>query len=652
MDKRDRDNRHSHDHTHDHDNSHDHKRRHNPKKKEYGDALRSVKVPKQRVGIFTAKRQGGFLGPCHRKDPFSGIYINPLQAKSFNEDEVIVYSISKEGNFQFIRNLGSIHNAKTYAQMGVYAYHLPHVFSEEAQHLADKGTVPELGNRTDLRNLPLVTIDGADAKDFDDAVFAEPDADPKNQGGWRAVVAIADVSHYVQAGDALDKEAHLRGNSVYFVDRVVPMLPEQLSNNLCSLRPNEDRACLAVEMIIDKGGKIKSYHFKRALMRSRARLTYEQLELALNGKTDTTTEPLLTDVINPLYGCYKTLKKARDLRGTIQVEKIENTFDLSDDGSIQAVKARSRLDSHQLIEELMIAANVAAANTLQAKDWPAIYRIHERPDKTRLQSLYTLAKSLKLPVRKFSATNIIGSINDLLHLVKNLPYFRLFNELVLRSQAQARYSPHNMGHFGLNLTAYCHFTSPIRRYADLVVHRALVAALELDGTKHQPIDLDLSEVSEHISKTERTAMEAEREVQDRFMAHYMKDHLGEIFEGTIAGVGVPGIFIELDNIGAQGFIPKQDLDGDYFILNETQHSYVGRHTRKIYQIGNRVKVMVTNADPILCSIGFSLVKSKKLKGSSKKPQPKTDKIIKIPKEKKHKPKSSTIKNKKQKEYYQ
>jgi ribonuclease R len=645
MDKNGKDNRHRHDHTHSHDHSHDHKRRHIPKKKEYGGTLRSEKEPKQRVGLFSAKRQGGFLGPCHRKDPFSGIYINSLQAKSFNEDEVIVYSISKEGEFQFIRNLGSIHNAKTYAQMGVYAYHLPHVFSEDAQHLADKGTVPELGKRTDLRNLPLVTIDGADAKDFDDAVFAESDPDPRNQGGWRAIVAIADVSHYVQSGDALDKEAHLRGNSVYFVDRVVPMLPEQLSNNLCSLRPNQDRACLAVDMVIDKNGKIKSYRFKRALMRSRARLTYEQVELALNGKTDTTTEPLLTDVINPLYGCYKTLKKARDLRGTIQVEKIENTFELGDDGSIQAVKARSRLESHQLIEELMIAANVAAAKTLQAKDWPTIYRIHERPDKTRLQSLYTLAKSLKLPVRKFSGTNLIGSINDLLHLAKNLPYFRLFNELVLRSQAQARYSPHNMGHFGLNLSAYCHFTSPIRRYADLVVHRSLVSALELDGTKHQPVDLDLTEVSEHISKTERTAMEAEREVQDRFMAHYMKDRLGDIFDGTIVGVGIPGIFIELDNIGAQGFIPKQDLDGDYFILYETQHSYVGRHTREIYQIGNRVKVMVTNADPIICSIGFSLVKNKKEKLSAKKPQPKSDKSPGNSTEKNYKSKSSIIKNK-------
>jgi len=627
---------------------HDHhfKRRVMLKKKEYGGALHAEKEIKQHVGIFTAKNQGGFLGPCHRRDPFSGVYVDQTHAKNFNEDDVIVYSVNRQGEFQFIRNLGSIHVPKTYALMGVYAYHLPHVFSEDAQSIANKGTIPALGKRADLRDIPLVTIDGADAKDFDDAVYAVSDPDPRNLGGWRAIVAIADVSHYVQTGDALDKEAHLRGNSVYFVDRVVPMLPERLSNDLCSLRPNEDRACLAVDMIIDRGGKIKSFRFKRALMKSRARLTYDQVEKAINSVTDATTEPLLSDVILPLYGCYKSLKKARDLRGTIQVESMENAFELGEDGSIKSVKPRSRLESHQLIEEFMIAANVAAAKTLQAKDWPTIYRVHERPDKTRLQSLYTLARSLKIAVKKFSTANIIGSINELLHLAKDLPYFRLFNELVLRSQAQARYSTHNMGHFGLNLTAYCHFTSPIRRYADLVVHRSLVAALELDGTRHISVDLNLDDVSEHISKTERTAMEAEREVQDRFMAHYMKDHLGTVFDGTIVGVGIPGIFVELDGIGAQGFIPKQDLDGDYFIFNETLHSYVGRQTRKTYQMGNRVKVMVTNADPIICSIGFSLVKEKstrkKFQPKSKKDEPlkEAKPFKKTPAYKKRKPKTT------------
>jgi ribonuclease R len=638
MDRRDKDKK-----------RHDHhfKRRVMLKKKEYGGALHAEKEIKQHVGIFTAKNQGGFLGPCHRRDPFSGVYVDQTHAKNFNEDDVIVYSVNRQSEFQFIRNLGSIHVPKTYALMGVYAYHLPHVFSEDAQQIANKGKIPELGKRTDLRDIPLVTIDGADAKDFDDAVYASSDPDPRNLGGWRAIVAIADVSHYVENGDALDKEAHLRGNSVYFVDRVVPMLPERLSNDLCSLRPNEDRACLAVDMIIDRGGKVKSFRFKRALMKSRARLTYDQVEKAINGVTDATTEPLLNDVILPLYGCYKSLKKARDLRGTIQVESMENTFELGEDGSIKSVKPRSRLESHQLIEEFMIAANVAAAKTLQAKDWPTIYRVHERPDKTRLQSLYTLARSLKIAVKKFSTANIIGSINELLHLAKDLPYFRLFNELVLRSQAQARYSTHNMGHFGLNLNAYCHFTSPIRRYADLVVHRSLVAALELDGTRHTSIDLNLDDVSEHISKTERTAMEAEREVQDRFMAHYMKDHLGEVFDGTIVGVGIPGIFVELDGIGAQGFIPKQDLVGDYFIFNEALHSYVGRQTRKTYQMGNRVKVMVTNADPIICSIGFSLVKEKstrkKFQPKSKKDEPlkEAKPFKKTPAYKKRKPKTTS-----------
>ncbi len=572
-----------------------------------------AKEIKQRVGVFVPNSQGGRLAQCHRKDPFSGIYIDYAQSKNFNENDVIVYTVNHQGEFHFIRNLGSILSPRTYALMGIHNYSIPHVFSDEAQHLADKGGVPELGKRVDLRNLPLVTIDGEDARDFDDAVYAASDPDPKNQGGWRAVVAIADVSHYVKSGDALDKEAHLRGNSVYFIDRVVPMLPEHLSNNLCSLRPNEDRACLAVDMIISKDGKLKSFKFKRALMRSIARLTYNQVEKAIDGTTDKTTKPLLDNVIMPLYGCYQSLKKSRDLRGTIQIEKVENSFDLADNGSIKAVIAKNRLQSHQLIEEFMITANVAAAKTLQARDWPTIYRIHERPDKTRLQNLYTLAKGLKLEVKKFTGTNVIGGINDLLSLAKERPYFRLFNELVLRSQAQARYGPQNMGHFGLNLTAYCHFTSPIRRYADLIVHRSLIAALELDDKKHPNIELeDLAEISEHISKTERTAMEAEREVNDRFMAHYMKDHLGEVFNGTIVGVGVPGIFVEIDQIGAQGFIPKHELGGDYFVFNESSYCYTGRRTRKTYQVGNQVKVLVSNADPVLCSIGFTLVREKAL----------------------------------------
>lgn len=594
-----------------------HDRRHIPRRREYRVIHHQEKRPKQHVGIFSSKRLGGFISPCHRKDPFSGIYIDAEKAKEFKENDVIVYSVSKQGEFQFIKNLGSIHSTKTYARMGIYAYQLPHIFSDDALNIANKGSIPDLGKRTDLRDLPLVTIDGEDAKDFDDAVFAESDPDPRNAGGWRAVVAIADVSYYVISGSSLDKEAYLRGNSVYFVDQVVPMLPERLSNDLCSLRPNEDRACLAVDMIIDKNGKIKSHRFKRALMHSRARLTYDQVEKAINGKPDTTTKYLMNEIITPLYGCYKSLKKARNLRGTISVETIENSFKLNSHGEIQTVEKKTRLESHQLIEEFMIAANVAAAQTLQAKNWPAIYRIHERPDKMRLQNLYSLAKSLKILVKKFDKKNIIGNINELLFAARNLPYFRLFNELVLRSQAQARYSTHNMGHFGLNLKEYCHFTSPIRRYADLVVHRALIAALDLDDLKHVSINLNLDDVSEHISKTERIAIEAEREVQDRFMAHYMKNYLGTVFNGTIVGVGIPGIFIEIDDIGAQGFIPRQSLEGDYFILNETQHSYVGRRTKKTYQLGNRIKVMVTNADPIICSIGFSLLDKKAQKNKTR-----------------------------------
>lgn len=579
------------------------------------------KGPRQHVGLFTSQRQGGHLGSCHRKDPFAGIYIDASQAKGMKDNDIIVYTLDRNAEFHFVKNLGSIHDSKNFSNMGVYAYHLPNIFNDSVLNLAHKGEIPDLDNREDLRSLPLITIDGADAKDFDDAVYAISDSDPRNEGGWRAVVAIADVSYYVQPGDRLDHEAQKRGNSVYFIDKVVPMLPEKLSNDLCSLRPNEDRACIAVDMIITKDGKLKSYRFKRALMRSHARLTYEQVEKAITGHPDSTTEPLLNNVLMPLYGCYKSLKKARDHRGTINVESLENTFKLNADGSIKAIEPRKRLESHQIIEELMIIANVAAAKTLQAKDWPCAYRTHERPDRSRLQSLYTLAKNFKIPARKFSATNVIGAINEIISNVQNTPYSRLFNELVLRSQSQARYSPHNTGHFGLNLSYYCHFTSPIRRYADLLVHRALVASLELDGKKHSSNELDLAQVCEHISRTERIAMEAEREVQDRFMAHYLKDHLGDVFDGTIIGVGMPGIFVELDKVGAQGFIPKQDLSGDFFVFNEADHCYLGKRTKKTYQLGDRVKVVVTNADPIVCSIGFALHTENK-KPNLSKPKPK------------------------------
>lgn len=575
--------------------------------------------PRQHIGLFVPQKGGGFLTSCHRKDSFPGIFIDQSKAKGMKANDVIVYTIDRNQEFHFVKNLGAISNGGTYSSMSVYAYHLPHTFSNDALHLADTGKVPELGNRTDLRDLPLVTIDGADAKDFDDAVYAEIDHDPRNEGGWRAIVAIADVSYYVQPNDHLDQEAEKRGNSVYFIDKVVPMLPEKLSNDLCSLRPNEDRACIAVDMIISKDGKLKSYRFKRALMRSSARLTYEQVENAINGKTDQTTEPLIKNVITPLYGCYKSLKKARDNRGTINVESIENSFKLNADGSINAIEPRKRLESHQVIEELMILANVAAAKTLQAKDWPCAYRVHEHPDRMRLQSLATVAKNFKIPSRRISSTNVIGAINEILSNARNTPYARLFNELVLRSQSQARYSLHNTGHFGLNLSYYCHFTSPIRRYADLVVHRALIAALNLDGKKSPPFEGDLAQVCDHISRTERIAMEAEREVQDRFMAHYLKDHLGDVFQGTIIGVGIPGLFVELDKIGAQGFIPKQDLTGDFFIFNENLHCYLGKKTGKTYQLGDRVKVLVTNADPVICSIGFSLCVDNK-KPSSGRPK--------------------------------
>lgn len=563
------------------------------------------------IGIFVSKKYGGKLFPCHRKDKSLAIDLDGRQSKCMRDNDIIIYKIKKT-EFHFIKNLGQIDSCKIFSTMAAYAYDLRQEFNQESLELSNSYAIPSLDNRLDFRNIPLITIDGRDAKDFDDAVYVEQDNDPKNSEGWKAIVAIADVSFYVRPNDAIDEEAKKRGNSVYFADKVIPMLPERLSNDLCSLRPHEDRACLAVEMIISHEGKLKSFFFRRVLIKSHARLTYDQVENAIHGKVDEITKPLVEKgIIKSLYGCYLSLRKARDRRGTINVDSSENSFTFNEDGSVRSIKPKKRLESHKIIEELMIIANVAAAKTLKAKDWPGVYRIHEQPNHLKLRALQTTAKNFNVSIRKFSATNTTQVINELLDKVADKDYSRMFNELILRSQAQAKYSPHNIGHFGLNLAYYSHFTSPIRRYADLLVHRALVECL---GFEKKTINIctndELFETCEHISKTERTAMEAEREVQDRFMAHYLKNYIGEVFDGIIVGVGIHGIFVELQNIGAQGFIPKSSLPQDFYIFDEEKHRYLGKRTKRSYCLGDKIKIQITNADPVTCSIGFTLYNDK------------------------------------------
>ena len=452
-------------------------------------------------------------------------------------------------------------------------------------------------NRADLRALPLVTNDGADARDFDDAVWAEPDPDRNNPGGWRLLVAIADVAWYVRPGDPLDKEACERGNSVYFPDRVVPMLPEALSNGWCSLVPNEDRPCLAAHLRIDADGNLLSHRFERAMMRSAARLTYTQVQEAREGRPDDDTDPLTDTVIAPLYGAYEALARARKGRGVLELDLAERRVVIGEDGAVVRVETRERFDSHKLIEEFMICANVAAAVGLEEGKRPCVYRVHDQPSRDKLEALHQFLDTLGI---KFPRGQVVRAkdLNRILAKAEGRPDARMINEVVLRSQAQAVYDPANIGHFGLALRRYCHFTSPIRRYADLLIHRALIEGLGL-GAGGQGGDVpDLARVSEHISATERRAAAAERDAVDRFTAGYLAEKVGAVFAGRINGVTRFGLFVTLDESGGDGLVPMSSLPDDYYVHDEKNHRLVGRSTRRAFHLGDAVEVRLAEANPI------------------------------------------------------
>lgn len=577
---------------------------------------RLEKDQKTNLGIFSPNRQGGYLSSCNRKDFFSGAQITHEQATGLKPGDVVKFCVNNNEGLKIIKRVGNIDDHHIFSELAIASLDIPHEFSPESIKIASSGKIPPLGHRTDYRPLDLVTIDGEDARDFDDAVWAQADTDPANEGGWRAIVAIADVSYYVRAGSELDKEAYQRGNSVYFPDRVVPMLPEALSNNLCSLRPHEDRACMAIEMTISAQGKLKSHRVQRGLMCSKARFTYRQVQNALEGKMDETTAPLNDKVIKPLFGVFQSLLKAREQRGTLDLDVPERQILFDDNGNVKNIVLRERYDSHKLIEELMIAANVAAAKTLIAKNWPCMFRIHDRPDSVRVENLRQLLKQLKLNFVKAPSPEP-HHYNVLLHQVSDHKYKRMINDLVLRSQSQAKYSPENVGHFGLSLSHYAHFTSPIRRYSDLVVHRCLISALGLgnDGYGEKPDNLD--KLGDHISQTERVAAQAERQVSDRYAISFVADKVGEIFKVVIVGVNRAGLFVEIISSGAQGFIPKHTL-GHEFHYEEHNHRFIGRRSQNTFQLGDAIEALLVDADVITNSLSFRLVNGNGADPSAKK----------------------------------
>ncbi|MDB5393410.1 MAG: rnr [Rhodospirillales bacterium] len=494
--------------------------------------------------------------------------------------------------------------------IAIHSRDLPTQFSDAAITEAEAATVPDLKGREDLRDIPLITIDGEDARDFDDAVWAEPDANVENQGGWHLMVAIADVSHYVLPGSALDHDAYDRGNSVYFPDRVVPMLPEALSNGLCSLKPHEPRACLAFHLWIDAKGRLIRHRLVRGLMRSAARLTYEQVQAAHDGAPDDTTGPLVDPILRPLYGAFAALLKARTERGTLELDLPERKVVLDDQGRVKAITARMRLDSHRLIEEFMIAANVAAAEDLEERNQPGLFRVHDRPDPVKLEAVRAFIQGMGHGLVLAKGQVITpAQLTRLLTQAKELPESQLISDIVLRSQAQAIYSDKNIGHFGLALRRYAHFTSPIRRYADLIVHRALIRSWKLGNDGLSDAELPrLPEIGTHISSTERRAAEAERESVDRFTAAYLAERVGATFSGRISGVARFGLFIRLDETGADGIVPISSLPDDYYIHEEAKHRLIGRRSGRVYRLADRVTVKLLEADGMTGSTVFQMLK--------------------------------------------
>lgn len=456
-------------------------------------------------------------------------------------------------------------------------------------------TVPKIdSSREDLTSIPLVTIDGEDARDFDDAVYAK-----KEDGGYYLIVAIADVAHYVKSGSATDQEAFRRGNSTYFPDCVVPMLPEQLSNDLCSLVPHKNRASLAVHMKINNEGKLLHYKFTRAVIKSAARLTYNQVQAIHEGTEEIPHDAKINkEHIESLYGAYSVLAQERIKRNALEIDMPEYKIKFDVAGKMCDVEKVIRLDSHKLVEEFMITANVAAATALENENFACIYRIHDTPSQSKLDSASSFIGNfgIKLPKGKNPSTK---SLNAILNQAKTHSYGYILSEIVLRAQSQAFYRPDNRGHYGLALQKYAHFTSPIRRYADLVVHRALIKALKLGKngiTEHETARLD--EICEHISSTERNSMDAERSANDRFTSLWLSDRAGEIFNGTVRSVTSFGLFVQLDNLATDGLVPIRTLGDDYFVHDEQNQALIGRKTRIIYRTGAKIKVRLKESDPI------------------------------------------------------
>ncbi len=602
------------------------------------------------LAVFRKNRRGGTADPVERRardkftidqgderDAKDGdlVWLEAKNARGYGPKKARICGIA-----------GHIDDKNAYSTIALANHGIPTVFPTGVIAEAEKAKLPSIGDRIDLRDTPLLTIDPADAKDHDDAVFAEPDPNPENVGGFRIIVAIADVSFFVSPGSALDKEAIKRGNSTYLPDRVVPMLPERLSNDLCSLRENVDRPCLAVEMFIDKGGVKKSQRFMRAMMRSYAKLSYEEAQEISEGGN---ASPAIKDGIKNLYSAFQTRWKERTKRAPLDLDLPERKIILNEAGEVHKVIKRERFDAHRVIEEFMILANVAAAEALERARTPLIYRVHADPDPEKLEAVRDYLGTLDYSLTKGGSVRP-ANFNQLLKIAAERDQKEMVSEVVLRSQRQAVYETDNAGHFGLNLPRYAHFTSPIRRYADLVVHRALVKAFSL-GAHGQTAQeaADLPQIAQQISDLERRAIAAERESNDRYLAGFLKDRIGVEFTARIRGVTKFGLFIMLDDTGADGFIPMRSLGFERFRFEEREHAVIGESSGGIYRLGQAVEVRLAEATPLTGGLRFEMI-SDPLPGEGRQShkRPVQKKRGKATKKKKTSPRPKSAKPKKKK----
>ncbi len=574
---------------------------------------RIAQTPRKILGVFRRTAEGGRLVPIDKGAARE--WLVPPDATSRARDGELVEAEPAGAaprlglpRARVIDRLGDPSAPKAVSLIAIHQHGLPLDFPEAA--LAEAEAAPAAvaaAGREDLRDIPFVTIDPEDARDHDDAVWAGPDPDPGNPGGHVLWVAIADVAAHVRPGSALDREARRRGNSTYFPDRVVPMLPERLSADLCSLQEGADRPCLAVRMTIGADGAKRGHRFVRGLMRSAASLTYAEVQAATEGRTSARTAPLLAGVIAPLYAAHAALARARARRQPLDLDLPERRIRLAPDGRVEAVGFAERLEAHRLIEEFMVLANVAAAEELTARRRPLLFRVHEEPAPEKLEALRAVAEAAGFALARGQVLRT-AHLNRLLAEAAGSDASELINLATLRALPQAFYSPRNLGHFGLALPAYAHFTSPIRRYADLIVHRALIAAHRWgdDGLSDEDI-ARLEDTAQRISEAERRSLAAERDTADRYLAAYLSDRLGAEFTGRITGVARFGAFVKLDETGADGLIPVRSLGREFFHYDAAGQTLMGADSGRTIAPGQRVRVRLVEAVPVTGGLMLDLV---------------------------------------------